>query len=213
MARQRLVWRENACGFARLDDAFEGVFNGGLHHRVRRVAYMPERCRQVGRADEHAVHAFHGGNRVQIVQRGLGLGLHQQADLRIGLQRVGGVAAKRRCARTAHAADAAFTTVSIVLRVTHGPHQCCGLGGGVYHWHQQGQHAQIKVLLDQHLTYIAMAHGHARDGVRRRVGGNRLQLVQDGAQVVGRMLPIDQQPVETGPSAHLGGVRIGQAEP
>jgi hypothetical protein len=60
---------------------------------------------------------------------------------------------------------------------------------------------------------MAVAHGHARDGVRRRVARNHLQLRQDARDVVGRVLAVDQQPVEACPGADLGAVGAGQAQP
>ena len=42
---------------------------------------------------------------------------------------------------------------------------------------------------------------------------NDLRLLQDAAQVVGRMLAVDQQPVEAGPGADLRRIVIGESEP
>ena len=62
-------------------------------------------------------------------------------------------------------------------------------------------------------TRLAVAEGHAGDGVRRGVGGGGLQLRQHVGQAVGRVLAVEQQPVEAGAGADLGGVGVGQAEP
>ena len=62
-------------------------------------------------------------------------------------------------------------------------------------------------------TGIAVAEGHPCDGVGAGVGRDGLELAQDAAQAVGRVLPVDQQPVEAGTGADLGGVSVGQAHP
>jgi hypothetical protein len=58
-------------------------------------------------------------------------------------------------------------------------HDLGGLRSGVHHGHQQGLDAKVQVLLDQGLAHMAVAHGHAGNGVRARVGRNRLCLLQD----------------------------------
>ena len=180
-----------------------------------RVARVAHRCRQVRRADEHAVHAGRGGNGVQVVHGFYRLGLHQQADLLVGLVHVLRVRlpARRAGQRAAHAAHA-------FGRIARGAHQLLGLLGGVHHGHQQGLHAQVQELLDEG----GVPHWHPCDGVgwlrpRRQGAGGAgrtgycLQLVQDGAQVVGRVFAIDQQPVIAGARQDFCTVGVGQAEP
>jgi hypothetical protein len=99
------------------------------------------------------------------------------------------------------------------LRVTRGAHHCGGLLGRVDHRHQQALHAQVEVLFDQHLTHMAVAHGHARHGVAGGVGGDGLQLRQDALRVVGGVLAVQQQPIKTGARAYFGGVGAGQPKP
>ena len=48
---------------------------------------------------------------------------------------------------------------------------------------------------------------------RHRVGGDRLQLREDGVQVVRRMLAVDQQPVHARPGADLGDDRAARRDP
>jgi hypothetical protein len=74
-------------------------------------------------------------------------------------------------------------------------------------------HTQVEVLLDQHLAHVAVAHGQAGDGVGLRVGGDGLQLMQDGLQAVIGVLAVDQQPVEAGAGGDFGHRGVGQVEP
>lgn len=46
-----------------------------------------------------------------------------------------------------------------------------------------------------------------------RGSGDGLQLTEDGLQRVGRMLPIDEQPVETHGGAQFCGVTVGKSQP
>ena len=77
VTRQRRVRRQYAGRLARFADARDGAFDGGLHLGVAGVAHVAHRRRQVGRADEDAVHAGRSGDGVQVAQRLGGLGLDQ----------------------------------------------------------------------------------------------------------------------------------------
>ncbi|MCY1528351.1 hypothetical protein D9M68_634520 [compost metagenome] len=158
---------------------------------------------EVGGADEHAVDAFHGGDRIQVGQAVEVLDLHQQAHLLVGVIQVAGDAVPARGAGQG-AADA----TDAVGRVAHGAHQFGSLLGGFHHGHQQGLRADIQQLLDQH----RVADGRTDDRLGR-VGRDGLELGQQAAQVVGCVLAVQQQPVEAGVGRQLGAVGIGQAEP
>ena len=54
---------------------------------------------------------------------------------------------------------------------------------------------------------IDRAHDRARG-----IGGQHLQLLDDGGEVVGAVLAVDQQPVEAGGGHDFGGIAIGHAE-
>jgi len=94
-----------------------------------------------------------------------------------------------------------------VRRVAHGAHQLFGVGGGFDHRHHQRLGAAVEQLLDAGDVVVDGAH-HRPHRVRRQ----GLQLGDDGAQIVGTVLAVDQQPVETGGGDDFGGVGIGQAE-
>src|SRR5438552_19181473 len=53
---------------SRLADAADGVVDDGHDLRIVRLARVAERGVQVGRADEYAVHAFHRGDFLEVVQ-------------------------------------------------------------------------------------------------------------------------------------------------
>ncbi|MDT4869498.1 hypothetical protein FQZ97_1045300 [compost metagenome] len=80
--------------------------------------------------------------------------------------------------------------------------------GGLHHGHQQGLGADIQQLLDQH----RVADGRADDRLGR-VGRDGLELGEQGAQVVGGVLAIQQQPVEAGVGRQLRAVGIGETQP
>ena len=206
MCCQLAVGREDAGGFAGFQDAGDGVFDRRLHFGVCGVAHMAHGRREVGRANEHAVHARRGDNRVEVLQCFARFDLHQQANLFVGAFDVVRVMTPARSPRPSHAAHAAM---AIVLWVAHGLHQLRGLRGGVDHGHQDGLCAQIKVLFDER----RFAHRHAAHRVAGGISGHGLQLGLDAVQVVGRVLAIDDQPVKPGQGADFGGVGAGQAHP
>ena len=119
---------------------------------------------QICRADKHPVHAFDGGDGVQIGQALGILNLHQQAHLRIGLVEVISDAVPARGAGQG-AADPANT----LGRVVQGAHQFLGLGGVFDHGHQQRLRADIQQLLDQRRVADHRANqrlaGVGRDGL------------------------------------------------
>jgi hypothetical protein len=83
-----------------------------------------------------------------------------------------------------------------------------GLLTGLHHGDQQGLHPGLEELLDQYV--VALGWAHHRLGV---VGGDRLQLGEDRAQIVGAMLGVDQQPVKARPGTDLGTEDLGQPQP
>jgi hypothetical protein len=140
---------------------------------------------------------FGVGDGVEVAHAFARFHLHQQADLVVRLLRIAWVAAPARGPGGGHSADAAW-------RIAHAAHQFAGLLRRVHHRHQQGLDAYIQVLLDQGLPHVAVPHGHPRDRVRARVSGDHLGLLQQVHRVVGRVLGVQQQPVEAGGRADLG---------
>ena len=181
--RQRVVGHQDAGGFAGTQDTHKGVLDRGAHPRVVLLADMAHGGRQVSRPDEDTVNAFNRRNGIEVVERGLRLGLYQHANLLVGLMAVIRHTAPARSARASHAADA-------LRRVACGLHDGARLLGRVDHRHQNRLHTEIEVLLDQRRADMTMADRHAGNRVRSRVAGNRLQLRQDGVEIVGRVLAV-----------------------
>lgn len=90
-----------------------------------------------------------------------------------------------------------------------------GLGRRVHHGHQNGLHTQVEVLFDQR----SLAHGYANHGVRTRArqrtggAGNGLQLPENRAQIVGRVLAVDHQPVIAGAGQNFSAIGVSQTQP
>ncbi|MCY1424366.1 hypothetical protein D9M71_401060 [compost metagenome] len=93
-------------------------------------------------------------------------------------------------------------------RIANGAYQFGGLLGRFHHGHQQGLGTDVQQLLDQH----RVANGWADDRLGR-VRRDGLKLGQQGAQIVGRMLAVEQQPVEARIGRQLCAVGIGKTEP
>src|SRR5690606_6307582 len=93
--------------------------------------------------------------------------------------------------------------------VAYRPDQFTRLLGRVDHGHQQIGGSHVQQLLD-HPGLARYRANHGRAGRR----GDGLQLPEQGTEVIGRMLAIQQQPVKTAGSTHLGriGVRHGHPE-
>ena len=214
MFGQGFVGRQDAGRLAGFGNAQDGGVDGFLHHRVRGFQHVTQAGRKVGRADEDAVHAVNGSNGFNVVQRGLGFGLYQQANLRVGFFGILRHPAKLASPRHGHAAHATCGAADIVvLWVPRGAHQLQGLRGGVDHRGQQSLKAQIQELLDQHLGHCATALRNTPDGMAGREGRNRLQLLQQGARLGRGVFGVHQQPVKTRARADFGGITVGQAQP
>ncbi len=156
---------QNTRRLARAQGARNAVVDGRLRLGVTGVARVAHRCRQVGRADEHAVHAGRGGNARPGCSWLPPFGLHQQGKS-AGWPgaRTAGTPASATGLRAAHAAHALGASA-------RGAHQLLGLLGGVHHGHQQRLHAQVQELLDEG----GVAHWHPCDGVGwLRPGGRAL---------------------------------------
>ncbi len=201
-AGRRRVEREEAGGLAGGADAGDGVLDRGDDLGVAGVAEVAEAGREVGGADEEAVDAVDGGDRLEGVEAGAGLDLDDQAELLLGAGEVVGDAAvaggagQRRDA--AHAAR----------RVAHGGDGGLGLGGGLDVGDEQRLRADVEEALDQRGVVDLRA-----DDRGQRIGREGLELGEDAELVAGRMLGVEQQPVEAGAGDRLGGEAVDQRDP
>ena len=88
VARELTVAGQRAGRFARALDGGDALGNRSSHHRVRRPADQSHGRRQIGRTEEHAVHAVHRGYRLEIAQPHDRFHLDQHAHLGVGALKV-----------------------------------------------------------------------------------------------------------------------------
>ena len=79
------LYVQDAWRFACFQNACNRIFNGRLHFWVIGITHMAQRSRQIGRANEDTIHTRCVGDGVQVFQSFTCFGLHQQANLFIGL--------------------------------------------------------------------------------------------------------------------------------
>ena len=159
--------------------------------------------RQIRWAKKHPVHPFHCCNGGQLCHRLHGFGLHQQAHFIVGAVQVilNLVPAGRPRQRRTHPPDA-FGWIA------HRLHHLRRLLGRVDHRDEQGLRANVQVLLDQ--GHVRLHGPHDR---MHRVRRHSAQLGQGVAWVVGGVLAVQEQPIETRAGQQFSGVGIGQTDP
>ena len=81
MARIGFDRGEDAGGLAGFADALPGVFDGGPHFRMVRIAEMPQCRGKIAGTNEQSIHAIDGGNRLDFLPGGAAFNLHQHAKL------------------------------------------------------------------------------------------------------------------------------------
>src|SRR5439155_17578059 len=96
---------EDSRRLAHFADAADGVVDDGHDLRIVRLARIAERRMEIRRADEYAVHAFHRGDFLEVVQALLVLDLNENAELLVGAFRV--ILHARKARRSRPAGDAA----------------------------------------------------------------------------------------------------------
>ncbi len=121
--------------------------------------------------------------------------LHQRAHLGVGAADVVVHAVPARCPRQC-AAHAPVT----VGRIAHRRHGRARLLRALHHRDQQRLCADVEQAFDLHHVVPRRPHDRMR-GIRR----HRLQLRQRRLQLIGRVLAVDQQPVEAGPATISAG--------
>ena len=166
------------------------------------VAEMAERGGEVGRADEDAVDAVDRRDRRRGLEAGAALDLHHDADLVVDAGEVVGDGAVAVAAlRDRDAAHAG-------RRIAGRGDRAARLVGGLHERHQEVVEAGVEQALD--LDRVV-----PRRPDDRRAGAvlQRHQLRNEGRDVVGRVLAVEQQPVEAGDAEDLGGDRVGERAP
>jgi len=194
---------QDACRLAGPHDARDGIVDGLLDHGMLRLAQVAHAGRQVGGSDKDTIHAVHGQDLVKRRDAVRGFDLHQHAHLVVGAFKVVGnaIPARRARQRTAHAADA-------LRRIAHGSNRGGRFLCRLDHGHQHGLRAGVQDLLDLDGVIPGRTH-HGGNRIRR----HGLQLGEGGVERIGRVLAVDQQPVEPGARKDFRGVGAGQAGP
>ncbi len=169
-------------------NAADGVLDGVLHIGMRGLAQVPERRRKIGWPDEHAVHAFDGRDRIQVIEAQARFHLDQQAHLIVGLMQIVRHAIPLRRPRQSRS-----NAANPGRWITHRGDQLLRLLRAFNHGNQQRLRTDIEQLLDE----LDVARNRPHDGMHgiRRHG---LQLREDGSDIVGRVLAVNQQPIEAG---------------
>ncbi|SQC39515.1 Uncharacterised protein [Klebsiella pneumoniae] len=83
--RQLFIGPSGSRRLAGLTDLLDGIFNGGLHFRVLRIAAVAHISAEIRRADKHAIYPVDIEDLRQIFQRFASLNLYQHAHGVIGL--------------------------------------------------------------------------------------------------------------------------------
>ena len=93
-------------------------------------------------------------------------------------------------------------------RIPRGRDQLARLVSRFDHRNQQRLHPDIEILLDE--DGIADRQTHHRV---HRIATRGLQLAEHGAQIVGTMLSVEQQPVKAGAGQDLDNIRVRERGP
>ena len=142
------------------------------------------------------------GDRLDLLHRLARLDLHQHADFIVRFAEIAGHAAVARRARgDRHAADA-------VRRIARGGDRALGFLGVLHIGKQQRLRADVEAALGEH--HVVPGRPHDR---RRGAALQGLELCDQVRDFVGRMLGVEQDPVETGIADELGGDVAAQARP
>src|SRR6185312_13893194 len=201
-ARLVLAHAEETRRLAGRLDALAGVEDRRLDLGVLRVAEMAHIGSEVRRADEDAVDPVDRGDRRNVGHRLARLALHQDANLLGGFL---GIAGGATIAVGARRAGKAANALRRIARRRHGAPR---LFGRLHERKEQRTRANVEQPLDDH----RLVPWHAHDWL----GGAALrgaQMMRDVRQLVGRMLHVEQEPVEAGAGRHLRRARAGEAHP
>src|SRR5262245_2385029 len=200
--RELLVRRQDPGRLAARADAADRVVDLRQNRGVRRLARVAEGGVEIGRSDEDPVDAVEPRDRLDLVDRRLGLELDQHAELLVrALRVVLDPAEPGRPRRAAHSAHACRR----VARIGDG---LARLVDRLDERDQQGLRADVEHALDR--DHVVPGHAHDRmHGVRR----DRLQLAEHHVELVRRVLGVDEEPVEARAGARFGAVVVREREP
>ena len=193
--------RQDAHRLALRRHALVQVADRVLHLGMAGIAEMPQRGGQVRRTDEHAVHASTEAISSTASMPGRLSICSSTQMLSLMVCRYGHRAVAVAALRAGHAAHA-------LRRIARGRHGAARIGLGLDEGDQQVVEADIQHPLDLDRV-IPRRPPHRRAGA----GLQRLQLLQEHRHLVGRVLAVEQQPVEIGQPGQLGRDVAGHAHP
>src|SRR5437762_3742510 len=88
MSRVCFDRRENARRLSRSTNSFARVRDCRAHFGMSWIAQISQRRREITWTNEQPIDALHGGDGVEIVQRGSRLDLQQQTDFLVGAMKI-----------------------------------------------------------------------------------------------------------------------------
>ncbi len=169
---------------------------------------MTEARGEIRGSDEQTIDARRRGYLFDFVEGARRFDLHDGRDLRVGRLHV---VASHAVGRGPHdASDAAQTIERLGARILREAHRVGSFFGGLDIGEHQRACASVHHALDE--PALARRYAHHRFARQMR-GGNRTQLRGHVATVVGRVLHVDQQPVEAGVSERLSGGIAAERQP
>ena len=163
---------------------------------------MAEVRGQIAGADEDAVDTFDGGYGLDLLERGFGFDLHEDAGIEMRIAVIVLDAAVVVGARhDGHAANAE-------RRIARSGDGLARLIGILHEGNEQGARAHVERPLDDD----RLVPGHAEDRLGR-AAAHGLQLRQQRVDVVGRVLAVDHDPIKARAGQNLSSNGAGQSGP
>ncbi|MNV32472.1 hypothetical protein D3C71_1238100 [compost metagenome] len=177
---------------------------------MRHVAQMPETGRQVRGADKEAVRSRHRGNRLDIAYRGRRFDLQNCARLRICGPDIAGILS---VSPGAHQARHATRAAIAIARKVHRSDCVARVFGGIDVGKNNRLRTTVHGPLDQRGIVGGNAHRGDRHGAMRASRIDGPQLSDQAAHIIGRVLHVHHQPVETTVRNGFGDSRATQRQP
>src|SRR5471032_495497 len=177
--------RQRAACFPSSAGALEDVGDGLLHVRVIRITDMSIRCRQIRRAEEHGVDTVDGKDLIDSINRRPAFDLHHDANVVVcGAQVVAYGAVTIAAMAYRHPANS-------LGRVSRSCDGASSVGSAIDEGNQEVEEAAIKQPLNHHAVIGRRPHHRGAAAVLERH-----KLGDEGEDVVGRVLGVEQDAVE-----------------
>jgi len=183
---------QHSSSFPGSADTGAGAGDQGLDFRMACVCEMPDVGSQVAGSDENSIHAFDGGDGLDLAYRRLRFYLYENADILMGMAVVvGDLTVAIRALRDGD------PTIAERRISCGGDGRLCFLG--ILH---EGNENGASPNIEDPLHHDGIVPGTAHDRFCR-TRGHSLQLRKHPGDFVGCVLGIDQNPIETGAGEYL----------